>query len=120
VHRLNKTSLYIGLSQNMVLQRLLTPVSAGVKYGNSLKASPIKKNERSARSNMDLKRDSESAIRTVRGSEFQQSMDLLKKEEKNLEYTAGVVYYGEIPTAEISQTFRYSLIQLLRLPLYCS
>jgi hypothetical protein len=49
-----------------------------------LKASPIKKNERSVRNNIDLKRDSESAVRTVRGSEFQQSMDLLKKEEKNL------------------------------------
>jgi hypothetical protein len=49
-----------------------------------LKASPIKKNKRSVRNNMDLKRDSESAVHKVRGSEFQQSMDLLKKEEKNL------------------------------------
>jgi hypothetical protein len=50
----------------------------------SAKASPIKKNERSVRNNIALKRDSESALRTVRGSEFQQSMDLLKKEAKNL------------------------------------
>jgi hypothetical protein len=49
-----------------------------------LKASPTKKKERLASSNIDLKRDSEWAVRTVRGSEFQQSMDLLKKEEKNL------------------------------------
>jgi hypothetical protein len=39
--------------------------------------------EREVCSNMiDLKRDSESAVRTVRGSEFQQSMDLLKKEKR--------------------------------------
>jgi hypothetical protein len=49
-----------------------------------LKASPIKKNERSVRNNINLKRDSESAVRTVGGNDFQQSMDLLKKEEKNL------------------------------------
>jgi hypothetical protein len=60
-----------------------------------LKASPIKKEERLVRSNIDLKRDSESAVRTVRGSEFQQSMDLLKKEEKNLvEPLAGLSKIG--------------------------
>ena len=60
-----------------------------------LKASPIKKEERLVRNNIDLKRDSESAVRTVRGSEFQQSMDLLKKEEKNLvEPLAGLSKMG--------------------------
>jgi hypothetical protein len=46
--------------------------------------SPIKQNERSVRNNIDLKRDNESAVHTVGGSEFQQSMDLLKKQENNL------------------------------------
>ena len=60
-----------------------------------LKASPIKKEERLVPNNIDLKRDSESAVRTVRGSEFQQSMDLLKKEEKNLvEPLAGLSKMG--------------------------
>jgi hypothetical protein len=49
-----------------------------------LKASPIKQNDRSVRNNIDLKRDGESAVRTVGSNEFQQSMDLLKKEEENL------------------------------------
>ena len=49
-----------------------------------LKALPIKKSERSVRNNIDLKRGSESAVRNAGGSEFQQSIDLLKKEEKNL------------------------------------
>ena len=49
-----------------------------------LKASPIKKDERSVRSNINLKLDSELAIRILGGNEFQQSMDLLKKEEQNL------------------------------------
>jgi hypothetical protein len=49
-----------------------------------LKASPINKKERLVRSNIVLRRDSESAVRTVRDSEFQQSMGLLKKEENNL------------------------------------
>jgi hypothetical protein len=53
------------------------------------------KKERLVRSNIDLKRDSESAVRTVRGSELQQSMDLLKKEEKNLiEPLAGLSKIG--------------------------
>jgi hypothetical protein len=61
----------------------------------SAKASPIKKKERLVCSNIDLKRDSESAVRTVRGSEFQQSMVLLKKEEKNLvEPLAGLSKIG--------------------------
>jgi hypothetical protein len=60
-----------------------------------IKASPIKKNERSARNNIDLMWDSESAVRTVRGCEFQQSMVLLKKEEKNLvEPLAGLSKIG--------------------------
>ena len=44
--------------------------------------SITKKDERSVRSNIDLKRDSESAVRTVGGNEFQQFMDLLKKKGK--------------------------------------
>jgi hypothetical protein len=60
-----------------------------------IKASPIKKNERSVRNNIDLKRDSESAVRTLRGSEFKHSMDLLKKEENNLvEPLAGLSKIG--------------------------
>jgi hypothetical protein len=60
-----------------------------------LKASSIKKNEWSVCSNIDLKRVSESAVRTVRGSQFQQSMDLLKKEEKNfVEPLAGLSKIG--------------------------
>jgi hypothetical protein len=59
-----------------------------------LKASPIKK-ERSVRINIDLKRDSESAVRRLRDSGLQQSMDLLKKEEKNLvEPLAGLSKIG--------------------------
>jgi hypothetical protein len=42
-----------------------------------VKRSPIKTNLRSVRDNIDLKRGSESAVRTVSGNEFQQSMDLL-------------------------------------------
>ena len=34
--------------------------------------------------NINLKRDSESAVRTAGGNEFPQSIDLLMKEEKNL------------------------------------
>jgi hypothetical protein len=34
--------------------------------------------------NIDLNQDSESAVRTVGGNEFQQSIDLWKKQEKNL------------------------------------
>ena len=49
------------------------------------KASPIKKYERSVRDNIDLKLDSESAVRNAGGNEFWQSIDLLKKEEKNLD-----------------------------------
>ena len=49
-----------------------------------LKASPNNKKERSVRHNIDLKRVSVSAVRTAGGNEFQQSMDLLKKDEKNL------------------------------------
>ena len=45
---------------------------------------PIKKWERSVRDNIDLKRDSESTVRNAEGNEFQQSMDLLKKEERYL------------------------------------
>jgi hypothetical protein len=48
-----------------------------------LKASPIKKKERPVRNSIDLKRDRESAVRTAGDNEFQQSMDHLKKEEKN-------------------------------------
>ena len=60
-----------------------------------LKASPIKKNERSVRNNIDLKRDSEPAVRNAGGSEFQQSINLLKKEEKNLvEPLAGLSKIG--------------------------
>jgi hypothetical protein len=49
-----------------------------------LKALPIKKKEGPACKNIDLKRDSDSAVRTAGGKEFQQSVDLLKKEEHNL------------------------------------
>jgi hypothetical protein len=49
-----------------------------------LKTSPIKNNERSVRDNMDLKRDSESAVHIAGGNEFQKSMDFLKKEEQNI------------------------------------
>ena len=49
-----------------------------------LKALPIKKSERSVRNNIDLKRDSESAVHNAGGNEFQRSIDLLKKAEKNL------------------------------------
>ena len=60
-----------------------------------LKALPIKKSERSVRNNIDLKRDSESAVRNAGGNEFQQSIDLLKKEEKNLvEPLAGLSKIG--------------------------
>jgi hypothetical protein len=49
-----------------------------------LKTLPIRKNERSVRNSRDLKRDSESTVCNAGGNEFQQSIDLLKKEEKNL------------------------------------
>ena len=59
------------------------------------KQSPIKKYERSVHNNIDLKRDSESAVRNAGGNEFQQSIDLLKKEEKNLvEPLAGLSKIG--------------------------
>jgi hypothetical protein len=44
----------------------------------------MKQNERSVRSYIDLKRDSESTVRSAEGNEFQQSMDLLKKEDRYL------------------------------------
>jgi hypothetical protein len=53
-----------------------------MKILSAIKASTVRQNEKSVRNNIDLKRDSESAVRTVRGSEFQQSMDLLKKEKR--------------------------------------
>ena len=60
-----------------------------------LKASQIEKNERSVRNNIDLKWDSESAVRNAGGNEFQQSIDLLKKEEMNLaEHFAGLSKIG--------------------------
>jgi hypothetical protein len=45
-----------------------------------LKVSQIKK-ERSVRNYVDWKRDSKPAVRTVGGNEFQQSVDLLNKEQ---------------------------------------
>jgi hypothetical protein len=46
-----------------------------------LKVSPLEKNERSVHGNIELKRDNKSAVCTAGGKEFQQSMDLLMKEE---------------------------------------
>ena len=54
-----------------------------------LKTSSIKKKVWSVRNNIDLKRDSESAVRTAGGNEFQQSMDLLKEEQNLVEPLVG-------------------------------